>query len=853
MAEEPGIWDRIKGAATAATAGFTSPASAPQSDKTSAELFKDIDEEERKQKEKLVDQAYLMLNWKKFTDLSKKDVTPDRSLDQFAMIDHDQPAELNNLLFANKPKFDILLNSTSLQLSYLIPKIRLFKEYKLGDKVKLIEFPFEDYTSEEDLGSMLTNRSGRGSGVGLKSLSWTSLGTNNANKYSFSAELELFFQNIEDVFRVRRIDTVGSQEVLTKYSDLILQQKKYITSDDGPSVYNPDYFKIKAMVGWQVPKQKPEFMNQEFLDEIKASNLSLYMGLASHSIDIAENGNVTIKITYISYIEAVMDNPKISNVLYIEEDQALKQKKEQLDALEATILEEKNETEIQKKQREALTKEIEELEVKDKLKIYSRILNNLYSNNILRYTKINNEELDNVLRYMVTTPDKLSSEQQINEQRNIIKKTKEANEKVSELSGVGKPLANFEETAEVKVQKDISDAVNSAITEANQKIQKFVPNVSNSEKIVVYFYLGDLLQEILKGMFNPDSQRGSYNFLTKDVKVMLGPVTFYDYGELVDSGFVVKTPALKSGEKETYTKIYTGKREAINIADIPIALSVFTTWFNTNIVDKGIVNMTFKEFVEQIVSDLAIRIMSTETYAFAPRQKTRLVYKALSLPKNKERFPPSKNSNCFRFQVNDLIGQDQNKIFRDTKNEPVEEEETENFVFIYGFSENAWDLKSDYEQDIKKGIRHIYYGAETGLVKNIKFNRQDNPLIRSHNIKLASGGGGNDSKLLKEVYNATVDMFGNTIFDVGQTIYIEPSFFGSAKVASRIKFAKELNIGGYFSINKITNSISEGKFNTSLDLKWTALGDGKINIGDRQPELADNTKNVGTKVEIMPI
>lgn len=849
MAEKPGILDSARTAA----AEMTSPTAAAQPEKTSAELYKEIDEEERKQKEKLVDQAYLMLNWNKFTDLSKKDISPDRSLDQFATIDHDQPAELNNLLFANKPKFDILLNSTSLQLSYLIPKIRLFKEYKIGNKVKLIEFPFEDYTNEQDLTSMLTNRSGRGAGVGLKSLNWTSLGTNNANKYSFSAELELFFQNIEDVFRVRRIDTVGSQQVLTKYSDLILQQKKYITSDDGPSVYNPDYFKIKAMIGWQIPKQRPDFMSQEFLDEIKAGNLSLYMGLASHSIDIAENGNVTIKITYISYIEAVMDNPKISNVLYTEENQALKEKKKELDALEAKILEEKNESTNQKNVREALIREIEQLENKDKLKIYSRILNNLYSNDILRYVKVNNEELKNVREYMTTSPEKLSNEQQIREQKNKIQKTRQANQAVAELSGVGKSLINFEETAEVKDQKDISDSINSATTEANQKIQKFVPDVSSTEKIVVYFYLGDLLQEVLKGMFNPEPQNGNYNFLTKDVKVMLGPVTFYDYGELVDSGFVVKTPALKSGEKETYTKIYTGKRQAINIADIPIALSVFTTWFNTNIVDKGIVNMTFKEFVEQIVSDLAIRIMSTETYAFAPRQKTRIVYKALSLPKNKERFPASTTPNCFRFQINDLIGQDQNKVFRDTKNEPAEEEEAENFVFIYGFSENPWDLKSDYEQDIKKGIRHIYYGAETGLIKNIKFNRQDNALIRSHNIKLASGGGGNDTKLLKEVYNATVDMFGNTIFDVGQTIYIEPSFFGSAKVASRIKFAKELNIGGYFSINKITNSISEGKFNTSLDLKWVALGDGKINIGDRQPELADNTKNVGTKVEIMPI
>lgn len=831
--------------------GDTTSASSTDPNKTTDEKNAEAVKEERKQKEKLVDQAYLMLNWKKFTDLSRKDVSPDRKLDQFGMIDHDQPAELNNLLFAHKPKYDILLNSTNLQLSYLIPKIRLFKEYKVGDKVKLIEFPFEDYANEDDLNNMLTNRSGRGSGVGLKSFNWTSLGTNNANKYSFSAELEFFFQNIEDVFRVRRIDNIGSQEILTKYSDLILQQKKYLKAEGaGPSVYNPDYFKLKAMIGWQVPKNKPDFLNQEFIDEIRASNLSLYMGLASHSIDIAENGTVTIKITYISYIEAVMDNPRLSNILYVEENEQLRQLKEESDKIEQQIQERKqsnSEYSALATQKDERQKRIEELENNDKLKIYSRILNGLYTNNILRFVKVNQKELDNIISYMTKSPEEMSSEQQIIDFKRQIEQTRKANEATGEISQVGQTTININENAELKDQQSISDAINSAIIEANQKIQSFQAVTDDKNKTVVYFYLGDLIQEVLKGMFNPDPQKGTYNFLNKNVKVLLGPVTFYDYGELVDSGFVVKTPALKSGERDAYTKIYTGKRQAINIADIPIALSVFTTWFNTNIVDKGIVNMTFKEFIEQIVNDLAIRMMSTETYTFAPRQKTRMVYKAFSLPKQ-PRFTGDSTNNSFRYNAEQLVVD--GPIFRDTRNEPKEEEETESYIFIHGFSENAWDLKSEYDNDIKRGIRHIYYGAENGLVKTIKFNRQENQLIRSHNIKLASGGGGNDSKLLKEVYNATVEMFGNTIFDVGQTLYIEPSFFGTSKVGSRVKFAKDLNIGGYFNIIKMNNSISEGKFTTSLDLAWSARGDGKINIGDKEVEEADGATNVGTKVMI---
>ena len=152
------------------------------------------------------------------------------------------------------------------------------------------ELPFEDYMNEEDLNSMLTNRSGRGSGVGIKSFKWVTEGTNSANKYSFSAEIEFFFQNIEDLFRIRRVDQVNSNKVETSYSDLIKQSKKSIAQSE----FNPEYFRLKAMVGWQIPKNNVDFINQDFKEEVKSGNVSLYLSLHSHELDITEIGRAHV-------------------------------------------------------------------------------------------------------------------------------------------------------------------------------------------------------------------------------------------------------------------------------------------------------------------------------------------------------------------------------------------------------------------------------------------------------------------------------------------------------------------------------------------------------------------------------
>lgn len=785
--------------------------------------------EEQKQKEKtlqkqrLIDQSYLLLNIENISKLGKSEyVNRTKIQDQFARIEHDKPYELNNILFSVKPKYDVLINSTNLDLSVLVPKIRIFKEYKVDNESKLIEFPFEDHTNPEDFGSMLSDRAGRGSGVGIKYFSWTTIGTNTASKYAFTSELELFFQNIEDLDTVRRVDYLKNtnKKIETRFSDLIMTNAMYTKSNnDGPAIYNPDYFRIKVMVGWQVPKVI-EGVSREFLDEISANNLSLYMSLIDHKITINDDGTIKLVINYTSYVESLMSFPKDSNILILENENKIAALNEQYEELGSEYNEaHESRKEGLKKEQENIKKQIDAVTKSNIQERYSKFISALAEKNLIKT--------------IYASPDELNF---IQELPRYYKMTD--TEIVSSLSN---QVGRIRDAALEQIQ--LNDSPQQSLMpetppDENQEMSMNVPNNNGSETIdqafsegtnkqINYFFIGDLLQVVLKDMFLSENVQTT-DFKNKKIKIMLGPLYIYDYGQLTDAGLLVKTPGQADISNSSNVRLYVGKETPINIADIPVSLETFQAWFNTNITDKGLIVFTLKDFVESILNDLVIRLLANETYSFAPRQKARLVYKPFSIPANSSRFDEPIEKDLYHYDAIKFS----DKPFRDTSGTVSDKQTIENYILIYGYGENSFDLKSDYEADLKKGIRHLFYGAEKGLVKNITFNKIDDPLLRKHNLRLSVENGGVGSRFLRGVYNATVEMFGNTIFDIGQVIYIAPTFYGSSKVGDRVKFVKDLGIGGYYNCIKIKNSIAEGKFDTTLDLMWQARGDGSQSINE---------------------
>lgn len=791
-------------------------------------------QDERAQTIRLAKQSYLLVNIEQLAAASKRDYTSgNKTQKQFARIEHDYPYELNNLLFSVKPKYDILINSTNLDLSMLVPKIRIFKEYSVDNSKKLIEFPFEDFANEEDFSNMLNDRSGRGSGVGVKSFSWHTIGTNSASKYAFSSELELFFQNIEDLDKVRRVDTLPTgKKIETRYSDLILTNTQYLKSGDGQNVYNPDYFRIKVMIGWHVPNSISG-VSKEFIEEMSRNNLSLYMSLIDHKLTINDDSSIKLELNFTSYVESLINYAKNSNVLVTQYEKEISELEERYKELGERYGEKEDDDTVKagiKSQQEALSKQIEEKKKSVGVDRYQKFVISLIEKKLMRTVELNQESLNNLVNLLNYKPNGFTDEQQIKDYNQKIRNIRDS------LYKQGQP--NDTQTMSVDPGEDpdgqsveVSDDSN--MTPVNPSIGEIYDPLNDYPgEWVNYFYFGDLLENVLQDMYL-DENVAETDFSNKQIKIMLGPIFIYDYGELVDgsnmsNGSILSKPAgIYNGTNEANVTNYFGKATSINVSDVPISLDLFEVWFNKNIIDKGLINMALKEFVDLVLNDLVIRVLANETYGFAPRQKARLVYKPFSLPADESRFKPE-DPRLFSYRAESF----RDNPLKDTRNTWKEEEKVENYILIYGYGENAFNLNSNYEEDSKRGIRHLLYGTEKGLVKKINFTKVDDPLFRKHNLRLAVQNGGAGTSFMRGVYNANVEMYGNCLFDIGQSIYIAPTFYGSSKLGDRVKFVKDLGVGGYFNIIKISNTIAEGKFDTKLDLMWQARGDGTSNINE---------------------
>ena len=833
----------------AAKAKEQSSAKASEEEAKSAEL----DEDTKKSKARSDEQAFLMLNWQ---EICKKSSDNSDRFTQFAQMVHDNPAAINNLLFKKEPKCDIILKATSANLSYFTPKIRLFKEYIDSDNsVRSIEFPIIlDYT-EQDFRTMFETNSGRGGGVGLKSFNWTTIGNSSGNMYSFGADIELFFESIEELTRIRRLDASLSKDgkpIETSFSDLILQQLKNTPA----GAYNPNYYRIKALIGWNTPSRaKKDLLNSEFIEEMADSNMSLYLGLHSHEINFADDSSITLKLKYIAYVEAFMQSPSDSNIFYSTDSAYVTNigtKKQEYENL--TFQYTNSPTTDLEKRLKNLENDIKQLEAESLEKIYSRILSHIYQGktpsgaSVIKYSIIDEQAFDRFTTSVVNSFDSTISADKINAYNASNQSLKN---KVIDVGNVSLPISSAAKADTPKsvddVKKDIQETLEyyeekllslPAAQTAAATAAKNSGTVNPSYKVIPYFYLGDLLEAVLIGMYGANK-----TVAEKELKVVLGPLRFYDYGSLVSIGEALNRPKAVIDTSGKPIQYYTGKSEIINIADIPISLSAYSNWFLKNIVDNGVVNMTFREFINLILNDLVLRATSIDTYSFAPRQRTRLVYKTKVLSMlESTRFP--KNDKGYRYNASERQG-----VFFHDPNEYYNAEEKkklENILFIYGTVDNPWELKSEYEQDIKKGIRHLYYGTESGMVKKINFKRVDNQLLRSHNIKLVSSQAADKSILLREVYNADIEMFGNNVFEIGELVYVSPTLFGTSKTGQNHKdrevFAKSLGIGGYYMILKINSSISDASYDTQLTLQWVARGDGLVN------DVLDTTDGSGVKI-----
>lgn len=528
---------------------------------------------------------------------------------------------------------------------------------------------------------------------------------------------------------------------------------------------------------------------------------------------------------------------------------------------------------------ESLNKEIESMHKNAKIKKFNHLFRRLYQKQYLQMFGCSKEEIEKISK--LTGKLKFSSYTDIKNITDFINKREEiksrsqeqerqkGNKLVPLIEGVSNsnlirdlaqlPIINTQTIDQINRLENAEEQEQQLFEILNSReITKQIANSANSSKNnphwygkyqITFFYLSSLVEVLMESILNDDIH--SPNFISKSTRVILGPMTIFDYGSLVSDGRTYKifdSVEAETEGKEKYVKIYTGQPVTINIGDIPISLKDFNAWFNQKYVNKDKQQVTLNEFLTDLISELVITSINNQVYPFAPKQKSKFVidsFTSVTSPKNESAFINKianykADAGGFRILQNSLesLKTKSSDIFKDHDSNDQSYLPNKDYVIVYCLNDAPYERIGDYEADKKDGILHLYAGESRGTIRNIKFSRIDNPRRQTANILAEQASGKAVSKVIRERYNTNIEMFGNINIQAGTHVFLKPTYSGYSGIGKTEELLRDLGLGGYYMITEVRSLIETGEFSTSIKGIWTAFGNGTINDGEKEYQLS---------------
>ena len=115
--------------------------------------------------------------------------------------------------------------------------------------------------------------------------------------------------------------------------------------------------------------------------------------------------------------------------------------------------------------------------------------------------------------------------------------------------------------------------------------------------------------------------------------------------------------------------------------------------------------------------------------------------------------------------------------------------------------------------------------ANAGSVQRVAFAREDMPGLRES--RLFEGENFSRQSLLREKYNATLELHGNTFFKPGSVFYLEPGQLDLGYTDDPSSYAQQLGLGGYFDTIRVEHQLYFGEkleWVSIISSKWKSFG-----------------------------
>jgi len=763
------------------------------------------------------------------------------------------------------PKVSALLNLCPDAYALLTPYIKVCRvDYRDEDTLvpfREVEIPFPTFIDPKDIEQITNGALGRYSGAGIKSFTWKLDGVNPAEvENNISAELQLRFQTLQDLFSLNQSLSAGGEEA--GYLDLIIGSGTSFrkTPKESPGAqprsspgcqdligetYEGSRFRIKATVGWATP---PGFSNMEFrgfqnkiegtsqthgefLEKaIDDTRVSLYLQVVGHDLSFQEDGAVDLKVRYQASLDGILKAPNAD--IFVggtEFDEKLKEMKDALkasDAADAEYIESNGdktkEIDRLQKKREKKLEDMIDLTTKNKSFKYKRFLCNLYDKSQIYMLRV---DVDALKKAEDMTPEQRA--EMANSRldpngnyTNMALTPQRASETDVESLILGAQTAIGKAVAGKEQNPGSARAVNRNIIRSIKKGRGGTKYASTKYLDVPYFYLGDLIDGILSYLKNiVDSGNGfdgSFQMMLSNIEI-LDPMLAFKYPDVSIQCGDGEGPIIQRALADIDPLRFKNSHMLAfftNIGSLPISLEYFQEWFVNNVVRPQRETFSFINFIKQICANLIGRSFNSKCFGDALNFNLRFDTANFGLDESftsKIVSPEEVARSKAKASQKGMTLLDQ-----DLGDAPVIPS-----LVLYSADSRPSVSKSEME-NIQNGIYTHYIGGACGLSKKISFHKNDMPYFREARLQRE---GTLSALQLRELYNVQIDMIGNNLHRNGQYIKVDPTSIGVGAIdsgGSLSNLAQLLGIGGYYLVSSVTHSISSDGF----DVRVVGLQEG---------------------------
>lgn len=779
----------------------------------------------------------------------------------------DAPGNVFNKL-ASKGHVQPLFNMEESELALLVPRIRFFK-VAMGDSgpEEEWEFPFRSYSGAPDI---LKSRAGRvdilnsqasiGDRAGIKSFSYELAGTNPAEARAFiKAEASFHFGSLDDLFAKRAaFSTPESTEGQVNRTDISFSDLIVYASDS--EKYDGDEFTVRAVIGWSQPQipSSSGIMRDDLKKAIKNAQTSLILQLVGHDISFNQDGSLTLSVEYNARLEAGLNDrsldvfwrPTMESVVaarkkivqlrkgkkaiaeerakieetkkYFEENKtgapkkfklkdvkeleaAVKLRRAQdtarrqgwdpalvntknmvlsneqvLDTAEELIESKKEEQGKVDKEIVELEKQVENSEALSRLRRYRRILDGLNGRKRVFTIKTTANELGIFEQEKITgSLTKAVAERTSSDNVSI-----EQGDKTNAKGGADKALDEAQGKLQSKESKK-SDATDIILVDDDiQKVDE------TSEVRIPFFYLGDLfdiLLQILKDEVDGQKNEKAIRAL-KEFSFLMGSI-------------VLKVEEGEPKKENSYV---------INLANVPISLELFYSWFQKNVIKTQRPRYTLVNIFRDVLNSLVIAGLGQGCFA---GQRQSLIPTMLPVVTNKaeqgnDRIP-QKGARCQLKHIVDAVPNsgEGSSLSAGARKPSLK---VQNILYFFGKENEVEYLDGQESSHIANNIYHLKIGRTNGLIKDIKFSKTDFKFLRESRITSQAQESAADG-FLREKYDVSITMIGNTLFFPGQRIYIDPMVPGASMGQARL-----LGFSGYYFVHEVFHLVDSNFYQTEI-------------------------------------